>query len=547
MARRNLTIQLPLVVLSSVMLQAQPPRSMPAAVGTGVIRGRVVTYAAEPAPIVDARVSIAGPTTRDPIFSDELGRFEISDLAPGRYVLTAEKTGFAKTRYGAKGELDVPQPVDVAVAAAIDGVQIAMPKGAAISGQILDELGDPIVGGTVSAGVLQAAGPSSRIVTVRSSSTNDRGEFRIGGLAAGHYYVSIDGTSEGFNSPGSPPEWARSFTWAKTYYLASPGLTGASPIVLGVGEEHTGVDFAIVPAQPAKLTLSLGDASGAPATGLINLLLPGESPGSILSNRGVPLSPANPRMTNTLEPGEWVAVALVPQGRALAHIKVSSGDELAVTLRIGSGARLAGRVIFDGSAPQPAFTSIRLGVRGAGLDAGVPGLAGSAVTVKADGTFEMDSVVGTIALQPAAPIPGWTLRSETYGDRDFLDQPLTVGEGDDVRGIQIVFTDQLADFSGTVVTADGRPAPGCSIAVFPQRGELSFDSRRARLQRADQNGRFRMTDLLAGSYAAAATPDVDAAVWMTPAYLGRLQAAAVPVTVGEREQKTATLQCVSLQ
>src|SRR5262249_24725212 len=155
------------------------------------------------------------------------------------------------------------------------------------------------------------------------------------------------------------------------------------------------------------------------------------------------------RMINTLQPGEWVAVALVPEGRALTQIKVSSGDDLAITLRIGSGARIAGRVIFDGSSPPPSLASLRLAIRGAARHAGAPGLANGAAIVKPDGTFEATSVIGTITLQPAAPIPGWTLRAETYGDRDLLDQPLTLTEGDDVRGIEMIFTDRLGDVSGT--------------------------------------------------------------------------------------------------
>jgi len=543
---RNLTVQLAIVLLASTTPSAQPPRSTPSQSGNGIIRGRVTTAGSETAPIVDARISLAGPTAKEPVFSDERGRFEFSGLAPGRYTLTAEKGGFVRTRLGAKTELDVPLPIDVGAAATVDELLIALPRGAAISGVLMDELGDPIVGGAVSAGVLQTAGSAMRVVTVRSTSTNDRGEYRIGGLAAGRYYVGVDGSSEGFNSPGNPPEWARSFTWSKTYYLSSAGPTGASPITLAAGEERSGVDFAVIPTQPGRVAFSLTDRSGDPATGLINLILPGETPGSIVSNRGVPLSPANPRMINTLQPGDWVAVALVPEGRALTHIKVSSGDDLAVTLRVGTGARIAGRVVFDGSSQPPSLASLRLAIRGAALDAGAPGLTSGPAVVRPDGTFEATSVIGTITLQPAAPIPGWTLRAETYGDRDLLDQPLTLTEGDDVRGVEMIFTDRLGEVSGTA-NAGGKPSPGCTIAIFPDRGELAFDSRHARLLRADQNGRFRVADLLPGSYLAAATPDVDAAVWMTTAYLERLRSIAVPVTLADREPKTATLPCVMLQ
>jgi hypothetical protein len=317
--------------------------------------------------------------------------------------------------------------------------------------------------------------------------------------------------------------------------------------VLSAGEERTGVDFVLVPSRPAKLTLSLNDASGAPAAGLINLFLPGDTPGSIVANRGVPLSPANQRMTPTLEPGEWVAVAL-GNARSIARVKLSSGEEASLTLTLGSGARIAGRVVFDGSSAPPPLASIRLGVRGVGPDAAVPppGLSNGAVAVKADGSFEISGVVGTIELQAVSPLRGWILRAVRYRDRDLLDEPLTLSGGENITGVQVFFTDQLANLSGATVDAEGRPSPGCAVAVFPDAGSMRFESRRARLLRADQNGRFGVSDLPEGSYLAAATREVDAPVWLSADYLSRLQTLATRVSLTGREKKTITLRCASV-
>jgi hypothetical protein len=424
-----------------------------------------------------------------------------------------------------------------------------MPKGAAILGRIVDELGESVVGAAVSVGFLRAAGTDTRFVGVSrpGSETDDRGEYRVGGLPAGRYYVTVSGSSEGSLIAGAPLEWARTVGWGRTFYFASPSLAGATPVALGAGEERAAVDFVLVPSRPAKLTLSLTDAAGAPATGMINLFLPGDTPGSVLANRGVPLSPANPKMTPTLEPGEWVAVAL-GNARSIARVKLSSGEEASLALTLGSGARIAGRVVFDGSSAPPALASVRLGVRGVGPDAAVPppGLSGGPVAVKADGSFEMSGVVGTIELQPASPLRGWTLRAVRYGDRDLLDEPLTLSGGEDISGVQVFFTDQVADLSGTTVDSEGRPSPGCTVAVFSDDGRMRFGPRRARLLRADQNGRFSVSDLPEGSYLAAATPEVDAAVWLTADYLSRLQTLATRVSMTGREKKTITLRCASV-
>jgi hypothetical protein len=494
-------------------------------------------------------VSVSSPATIDPVFTDGSGRFEFRGLVAGRYTLTAEKTGFVTTRYGSKHDLDPPVPIDVGNATTVDGIEIRMPKGAAIVGRVVDELGDPVVGAAVSVGFLRFAGAETRFVGVSrpGSETDDRGEYRVGGLLAGRYYVSLAGSSQGSPIAGAPLEWARTVGWGRTFYLASSSLAGATPIVLGTGEERTGVDIVLVPSQLAKLTLSLTDAAGAPATGMINLFLPGDTPGSIMANRGVPLSPANPKMTPTLEPGEWVAVAL-GSSRAITRVKLASGEQASLTLTLGSGARIAGRVVFDGSSAPPALASVRLAVRGVGPDAAVPppGLSNGPVAVKADGSFEMNGVVGTIELQPASPLRGWMLRAVRYGERDLLDEPLTLNGGEDITGVQVFFTDQLADLSGTAVDSEGRPSPGCTVAVFPDDGNIQLGSRRTRLLRGDQNGRFSVPDLPRGSYLAAAAPEVDAAVWLTADYLRRLEAVAARVALADREKKTITLRCASV-
>jgi hypothetical protein len=82
--------------------------------------------------------------------------------------------------------------------------------------------------------------------------------------------------------------------------------------------------------------------------------------------------------------------------------------------------------------------------------------------------------------------------------------------------------------------------------MFPADDRARSSTRRMRLVRTDQNGRFSVADLPSGSYLVAATPDVDAAIWQTPDSLGRLQTIAVPVTLTGREKQTLSLVCVSL-
>ena len=436
---------------------SQPARDAPAhKIGTGVVRGRVVADGSDPAaPVPDARIFISsGSGTIEPVFSDAGGRFEITALPAGRYTLTAEKTGFAKTRYGARNDLDATIPVEVSEGNAVGGVEIRMPTGAAITGRITDELGDPVVGALVAVAYTSVAGRETSVVAATSRlgwTTDDRGEYRIGGLPPGRYVLVVYGANEGSSSSG-PLEWSRTIGWVTTYYAGAASPAAATPIALHAGEERSGVDFTLVPARPAKLTLSLTDQSGAAISGVILLTQPGIT-GTSLSTANI--QAPNPKVTVTLQPGDWI-VSLVGAGsaRALAHITLGSGEEASLPLIAGPGARISGRVVFSGSTPPPSLGSVSLRMRGVGPDARSP-FSTLQTTVKADASFEMSGLLGSIVLQPGSPIPGWTLEAMRSGTRDLLDEPLALSGTENISDIELVFSDRLGRLSGTTVDDRG--------------------------------------------------------------------------------------------
>jgi hypothetical protein len=497
--------------------------------------------------IPNARVSIGPSGASEPVFTDGSGRFEFQALPAGRYTLTAEKTGFAKTRYGSNTDLDPPFAIEIADAAAVDAIEIRMAKGAAVTGRIVDDLGDPVVAAAVSVGLLQRIGSQDRLVNISrpASTTNDRGEYRIGGLPAGRYYVSVDPASEGAPIFGAPSEWARTVGWSRTLFPAALLLVSASPIVLAAGEERGAVDFALAPVRSATLSMSLSDAAGTPAGGLVNLVLAQD--GRILANRAMPFSPDTRRRTMTLDPGDWIAVALIGNDVAgVTHVTLASGEDASVALTPQRGSRISGRVVFEGSAPPP-LSSIRLEVRQVGLYTGVPIPPKRAVAVKADGSFEITNLFGLVELEAVAPPRGWTIKAVMRGDRDLLGEPLALGGGDEFSDLRVVLTDQLAQLAGVTVASDGRPSPGCEIALFPDIADPRFGSRRMRLVRADSNGRFSVPEVLAGSYLAVAAADIDAAIWQTTDYLNRLRPIATRLTLSGGGTPNVSLACTSVR
>ena len=92
----------------------------------------------------------------------------------------------------------------------------------------------------------------------------------------------------------------------------------------------------------------------------------------------------------------------------------------------------------------------------------------------ADGTFAFTGVVpGTYALSarfsppPGTPADAWMVKSIQSGGRDVSDAPIDVRQGADVSDVVITFTDRTSEVSGTIFDANGKPAPGYFVFLFP--------------------------------------------------------------------------------
>ncbi|PYQ71790.1 MAG: hypothetical protein DMG04_19840 [Acidobacteria bacterium] len=141
------------VLLGAAALHAQPPPPPPPPphdalqtrplTGTGTIRGRVIADDGDE-PLRKARVVIGGPTSIPPGFTDDQGRFAFTKLPAGQYALTARKAGYAAAAFGSRHPGEPPMRIDLAAGGTVDGVDVRIMRGAAISGRLVDEFGEAI-------------------------------------------------------------------------------------------------------------------------------------------------------------------------------------------------------------------------------------------------------------------------------------------------------------------------------------------------------------------------------------------------------------------
>lgn len=168
------------------------------AVGTGLIIGQVITGDAG-TPVRRARVNLSGAELRGQrsTVTDDEGRFVFTQLPAGRYTMTASKAGFVSISYGAKTAGRAGTPIQLADGQKLESKPIPMPKGGVVTGVVLDEYGEPSPGTPVRALRMVMRTGEKRLESAGSSTTDDRGQYRIYGLQPGQYIVTAQPRNTG--------------------------------------------------------------------------------------------------------------------------------------------------------------------------------------------------------------------------------------------------------------------------------------------------------------------------------------------------------------
>lgn len=182
--------------------QGPPPPPAPAQevvgplFGTGAISG-VVTDGLTKQPIEGALVSmnVAGPTTpgsRPRQRTDARGRFIFHRLPPSdAYVLQVSRQGYFDTGYKAPPGVAGGSRIPLRDGEWFANANLTMWKPAVITGRVLDERGEPVVGVAVRPITLVPVAGRMKLAAGPAATTDDRGAFRLAQLRAGRYYVHV--------------------------------------------------------------------------------------------------------------------------------------------------------------------------------------------------------------------------------------------------------------------------------------------------------------------------------------------------------------------
>ena len=533
-------------------------RGLEVRTGTSSIRGRVVN-ATTGTPVRRAQVQATfyadqggrGEPSRN-VTTDNNGAFLLANLPAGRWTLNATKNGYVQQQFGQRSAFADVDPVAVA-----EGQQLIadfrLSRGGAFSGRIVDEFGDPIAGANVTALRFQVTAQGIRTTrTGTSVPTDDTGAYRVYGLPPGQYYISLSDpsarnvlaanfTAELANLQGALANiqgdaaslavsvrdaingsGANTTSYAPTYYPGTASLADAQRLALGLGEEQSGINLAIVPVRTARIAGRVVGSNGSAIQATITLANQMGQTFNVSGGRG---SAGDGAFTiANIPPGSYTLDAVGPRAGAVPPevasmpIVITGGEDITgLQITTGSGGRISGSIVSDSSTPLPAAKT-RI------TAAPVRGFVPTAI-VNESGTFEFEGLVGVYTLRFESLPNGYTIKSITANGVDVSDAAIEFRPGDRVS-MRVELTDRISQVTGTV-RATGS-LNGATVVIFPDEpSKWTSTSRFIKTAKLTEGGQFTVRGLPPHSrYLAVAVDFIEPGEAQNPEFLQRAKKAA---------------------
>jgi 5-hydroxyisourate hydrolase-like protein (transthyretin family) len=586
----------------ALCLAAEPQQR---SVGTSSVTGRVVDAAAGQA-IAGASVRLwlvppSGGFRTQTSETDADGRFRFTGLAAGRFSIEASAETYLRGDLGKRRVLGDAVWIALSDDEHRDDLTIPMFKAAALSGRVVDEHDNPVVGFWVEAWPrVRRPILGDDLPRTASVKTDGNGDYHMTNVVPGDYVVVARVSHDTVRQrppgrsrcdppappppPGMPEQPApvlevperpvgtlysrlpngvhepksladgRPMTYHTHFFPGVAQMAEAATISVGPGESRAGLDIQLRPVKATTVSGELTSPRGLSGGGEVRLRLAGD-----------PHADTSEAIT-WLEAGSGAFTLLdVPPGRYYLEPTRYAGPPSCDTLLLDSeskltrveldvppagveglvvplveGTSVTGTVVLKGAGKPPDHIDLYL----LPLDPS-PGAMPPSGEI-ANRRLTIDGVLpGSYELRASdnATTASWWLESVTVGGHDATGLPLVVGpEG--VSDLTVVMTDRPSSIHGTVTTATNRPVVDATVVLFPV-DRRTWPNARIRSLRFQTSralrGVYEFANVPASDYFIAALDETTLDLWPSEAFLQRTEASATRVTVRQGSTQTVRL------
>lgn len=482
---------------------------------TGAIEG-VVLNATTGEPIRKAIVTLqkmtppAVPTQN--ASTDVSGRFAFDDVEPGVYGLEATRKDYLR-KPGEGGEVVVLPP-----ARHICDIAIKLRPASVLSGKVVDEDGDPIMGAQIQLLRSTYVNGQRQLDQASNSTTNDLGEYRVINVQPGRYYVSAEynGHERAFREAYPP-----------VYYPGTSDPDDAVPLVLSPGQETSGIDLTIVSARAVRIRGRVVTPEPNAGGDNVDVTLVRRG-GTALQNYGAQVGPDGTFEFSGVTAGSYDLVAawlrisrlgeqtLVNPQPLIGHARLEVGDADLdnVLVAVGPGVDISGRVLAENGENRD-LEGVRIGLQPHDMT----WRRIEDVSVGANGVFALEGVLdGSYRIKLSGLPKDFYVKSARLGGADALDSPITVSGSQSLGPLDVLVSADGGHIAGTVMS-HGHPYKAATVVLVPDGRQRNAERLYMVSQDTDVSGHFVLGGVVPGDYKLFAWDQLLWGSWYDPEFV----------------------------
>jgi hypothetical protein len=505
-----------LAILSlPISLSAQATSKQTSKTPRGTVTGRVTIKEKGVAGVVVTlrKSDLMNPFEQLPkATTDPDGSYRIANVPAGSYEVSPAAPAFVP----ADAREPKSKTVLVGEDESIESINFALVRGGVITGRVTDADGRPVIQQQVNiyksdAFEQQPQTPQRQIFAANNAQTDDRGIYRVFGLAPGRYKVAAGRSEDAF---------ATSFVSARIAYkqVFHPDVSDQSKalvIEVGEGTEATNIDIAL------GRTLQTFAISGRLVDGEKGLPVPDIRLG-LQRHMGQRFEFVSTMVQSNLQ-GDFVVEGLIPGKYGLFLFPNQTGgmrvetvtfdiidqDVSGLTVKLIKGASLSGVVTIDTEDKSllARFSEFQLRAFVTNPAAGAAGAVGMGSTasspVAPDGSFQLTGLPGGTAnislgaVSSPFPLKGFNI-ARIERDGVVIQRGIELKESEQLTGLRVVLAYGNATLRGFVKLENGTLPTGGRISVRLTRPGENVNTMRP--PSVDARGYFLIEGLPAGTY-----------------------------------------------